>query len=146
MTTSPILRRSCSSETLSMSRFVIAAVTVLLLAGSTFADEVIGTIKVIRQDYLCISPTPKWLDRTITIDANAKVLGLDGNPLAKGLQAEELKAGAEVTITTELRRGGDVITVIRLGGLAARQEEAKRVEAIRQEPERQKAEAERQRA
>src|SRR6185312_15687955 len=55
-------------------------------------------------------------DRTVKVAGDLKVLGTDDKPLPDGLKANELKEGAEVTLTIQGgQEGGPVIKVIRLG-------------------------------
>jgi hypothetical protein len=51
----------------------------------------------------------------LKIDRDVKVLNADGQPLTDGLNAKELKEGANVTMTLDMRPEGFVVTAIRLG-------------------------------
>lgn len=98
-----------------MTRVVTTVAFALLAAVSLLAFDAIGTIQKIdlENGVLVIHSGAK--DHSAKIDSAVKVLGTDGLPLADGLKAKELKAGADVTVTVESRAGGPVITTIRLG-------------------------------
>lgn len=87
----------------------------LALAGQLRAFEAAGTIKKVDADKGVLYIFANGQDRTVKIDKEVKVLGLDGKALPDGLKAKELKEGAEVTVTVE--RGGNepIIKAIRLG-------------------------------
>lgn len=99
-----------------MRRVFLAAVFGLVLfAGGLLAFEAGGILKKVDAEKGVIFIHAGGQDRTVKVAKDVKVLGTDGKPLADGLQAKELKEGAEVTITVERSDGGPVIKAIRLG-------------------------------
>jgi hypothetical protein len=98
-----------------MRRVMMTVALLLLIADALLAFDVVGTFrKVDRQGgFLYIHTAGQ--DRSIKLGSNVKVLGTDGQPLAGGLSAKELKDGTGVTVAIELRPDGLVVTEIRLG-------------------------------
>ena len=96
----------------------IMGVTGLLLATATrlSAFEASGTLLKVDADGRRVQLHANGQDRTVPLADDLKVLGAQGTPLAGGLQAADLKAGAEVTVTVERGPNGPAIHAIRLGG------------------------------
>jgi hypothetical protein len=102
--------------------FSIAAVGMLIIAGSLPAFEAVGTIKKVDAEKNVLYVFANGQDRTVKIDKDVKVLDKEGKPLEGGLKSKELKEGAEVTITVEPMEGGPIIKAIRLGRHVAQKE------------------------
>ena len=100
-----------------MRRLLLTATFVLLAAVSLPALDAVGTIQKIDTDARVLVIRVDGTDRPIPIDSGVKVLGTDGAPLAGGLKATQLTAGAVVTVTIDMRAAGAVVTAIRLGGV-----------------------------
>jgi Cu/Ag efflux protein CusF len=105
--------------------FLAAAIGLFLSVASLSAFEAVGTIKKVDAEKGTVYIYANGQDRTVKVEADAKVLGTDGKPLADGLKAKELKEGAEVTITVERGDGGPIIKAIRLGKQSGGSTEAK---------------------
>jgi hypothetical protein len=97
---------------------VLALLPLLIGARGALALEAHGTIKKIDAENGTAVIFANGQDRNLKIADNVKVSGLDGNPLAGGIKAPELKEGADVTITVEFEGGGPVLHAIRLGRVA----------------------------
>jgi hypothetical protein len=100
-----------------MRRVLLTVVIVLLVAValSAFEFEVAGTIRKIDADNGDLLIYISGQDRSMKIDREVKVLDMDGRPLTDGLAAKELKEGAKITITLDMRPEGLIVTAIRLG-------------------------------
>ena len=100
-----------------MRRVLLAVVAVLLVAAALLAFEfdVAGTIRKIDADNGDLLIYVSGQDWSLKIDRAVKVLDMDGRPLTDGLNAKELKEGAKITITLDMRPEGFVVTAIRLG-------------------------------
>jgi hypothetical protein len=94
---------------------VLALLPLLIGARGALALEAHGTIKKIDAEKGTAVIFANGQDRDLKIADNVKVAGLDGKPLAGGINAPELKEGADVTITVEFEGGGPVLHAIRLG-------------------------------
>jgi len=95
---------------------VVAAIAVVLLAGSVRALEAVGQLKKVDLDAGVVVVFANGQDRNLKISKDLKVLGTDGKDLADGLKNPAFKAGAAVTVTVELGGGMATLQVIRLGG------------------------------
>ena len=93
---------------------LLLSCALLLFANPSPAFEAVGTIKKVDAEKNLLSIHAGGQDRTVKIDKDARILGLDGKPLADGLKSKELKEGAEVTVTVERDGGGPVIKAIQL--------------------------------
>ena len=93
----------------------LGALALLLTASHLAAFETAATIQKIDLEKNTIQVRTGQQIRTAALAKDVQVLGADGKPLPGGLQAKELKEGAEVTIVGEAADGGPVIRVIRLG-------------------------------
>lgn len=96
----------------------IAAVALLLVAvfaGRALGFDAVGTVLKVDTEKRVLHIHANGQDRAVSIGKDAKVLGADGKALEKGLLAEELKNGAEVTVTVDRGDSGPMITVIRMG-------------------------------
>lgn len=100
-----------------MRRVLLAVVTVLLVAVALLAFEfdVAGTIRKIDAENGDLLIDASGQDRSMKIDRDVKVVDMNGRSLADGLNAKELKEGAKITITLDMRPEGFVVTAIRLG-------------------------------
>jgi hypothetical protein len=100
-----------------MRRVLLAVVIVPLAAVAllAFQFDVAGTIRKIDAGNGDLLVYVSGQDRSLKIDRAVKVLDMDGGPLTDGLNAKELKEGADVTITLDMRPEGFVVTAIRLG-------------------------------
>jgi len=100
-----------------MRRVLLAVVIVPLAAVAllAFQFDVAGTIRKIDTASGGLLVYVSGQDRSLKIDRDVKVLNADGQPLTDGLNAKELKEGANVTMTLDLRPEGFVVTAIRLG-------------------------------
>jgi len=88
----------------------------VVLAGPASAFEVKATIQRVDAEQRRVQFTAQDQDRMAAVAPDAKVLDEKGVPLADGLKAEALKAGAVVVLTVEGVNGQPVIQGIRLGG------------------------------
>jgi len=88
-----------------------------LSLATTFlhAFEAVGVIERVDADQGVLQLMANGQDHTVPVAKDVQVLGVDGQPLADGLKAAELKAGAEITITAERGATGPVVQKIRLG-------------------------------
>jgi hypothetical protein len=103
-------------ETNAMRRvLVLALLTLLLGARSALALQAHGTIKSVDAEKGTMVVFANGQDRYLKIDKDVKVSGLDGNPLAGGIKAAELKDGTDVTVTVEFEGDEPVLKAIRLG-------------------------------
>ena len=87
-----------------------------LLASPALAFEVEATIQQVDAAKGVVVFRADGRDRTVKVDADAKILDGEGKPIAEGLKfLERLKVGTAVTLTVE--RAGDepVLKAIRLG-------------------------------
>ncbi len=105
-----------------MPRSLVPIVCALVaLAGPASAFEVKATIKSVDADSRRIQFNARDQDRTATVAPDAKILDEQGAPLAAGLKADALKAGAVVVLSVERVNNMPVIQAIRLGGVLAAQ-------------------------
>jgi hypothetical protein len=95
--------------------FVLALLALLACARGALALEAHGTVKSIDAGKGTAVIFANGQDRDLKIADDVKVSGLDGQPLAGGIKAAELKEGADVTITVEFEGDGPVLKAIRLG-------------------------------
>jgi Cu/Ag efflux protein CusF len=99
-----------------MKWFILALVTgILIMASGLRAFDAAGTIKKVDNEKGVLHIHANGQDRVVKLDKEVKVLGLDGKPLPDGIKANELKEGAEVTVTVEREDNQPVIKAIRLG-------------------------------
>ena len=99
-----------------MRRVIPITVLILLaIVGSVAALEAVGTVKKVDAEKGVIEVFANGKDRVLTVAKDIQVLGTNGQALAKGVAAPELKEGAEVTITVEMGQAGPVLHTIRLG-------------------------------
>jgi hypothetical protein len=94
--------------------FAASCIT-LTIAGGILAFEASGTIQKVDADKGVLVIRVGGQDRTVKTDKNVKVLDRDGQALAGGVQAKELKAGVEATFTIEPENKEPIIKAIRLG-------------------------------
>ena len=104
-----------------MPRSWVSVVCALLALGGPAASafEVPGTIKSVDASQRRVQFTARGQDRSAAVAPDAKILDEKGAPLADGLKAEALKAGAAVVLTVERENDLPVIHGIRLGGEGA---------------------------
>jgi len=104
-----------------MLRSSVSVLCALLALGGPAASafEVPGTIKSVDAGQRRVQFTARGQDRSATVAPDAKILDEKGSPLADGLKAEALKAGAAVVLTVERENDLPVIHAIRLGGEGA---------------------------
>src|SRR5438552_747346 len=96
-----------------LRRFLLAWLSVLLLATPLLALEAPGRFKSVDMDKGVVVVQAGGQERTLKIDKDLKVLDKEGKDLADGLKNAEFKEGAEVTVTVEPQRM--LLTAIRLG-------------------------------
>jgi hypothetical protein len=97
-------------------------------AGASAAFEVEATIKKVDAANRRVTFTTGQQDRTAAVAPDAKILAADGQDLADGLAAKDLKEGALVTLSVERVEDRPVIRAIRLGGGVAGAGLAKKAE------------------
>lgn len=85
-----------------------------MLTVPAMAAELRGRLKSVDVDKNTITVTEKKLDHDLTVNADTKYLGVDGNALADGLKSGDLKAGTRVTVTYETKDGKDVVSQIQV--------------------------------
>ena len=95
---------------------LLGVIALLLTAGDVLAFESVATIQKIDLEKNAIHVRVRGRTRIAAPAKDIQVQGVDGKPLPGGLQAKELKQGVEVTISGDMKDGGPVIRVIRLGG------------------------------
>lgn len=98
-----------------MRRILTTVAFVLTTVVAVPAIDAVGTIRRIDAENGVLFIHTAGQERSIKLDSNVKVLGMDGQPLAGGVKAEELKAGTEVTFTIDVRADALIVTEIRLG-------------------------------
>lgn len=98
-----------------MFRPLLALLLTLITAAAAPAFETPARIRRIDADRRVARVFAGGQDRTVRIAAEARVLDAAGKDLPGGLQAPQLKEGAEVTLTVERGDNGPEIRVIRLG-------------------------------
>ena len=94
----------------------LGAVALLLAAADVRAFESVATIQKIDLEKNAIHVRIRGRNRIAALAKDVRVQRADGKPLPGGLQAKELKEGAEVTVAGSVKDGRRVIQVIRLGG------------------------------
>lgn len=110
----------CQERQVHMKRSALTTLILLFVWVSiASAFDAVGTIKKVDAEKGVLHIHANGRDRVVTIAQDARILGEDGKPLTKGLQAAELKEGVEVTVTVDRGGSGPVITSIRLGRHAA---------------------------
>ena len=98
-----------------MRRILTTVAFVLAIVAALPAADAVGTLRKVDAENGVLFIHIGGQDRSITLDRDVTVIGADGQPLAGGLRAEELKAGTEVTVSIEVRADTLVVTRIRLG-------------------------------
>jgi hypothetical protein len=98
-----------------MSRFTSAIFGLVLLTGTLFALEAVGTIKSVDAEKGIVVVVANGRDRTLKADPKLKVLDAKGEALADGLKAKELKEGADVTVTVEFEKNEAILKTLQLG-------------------------------
>ncbi len=96
--------------------FVAALLGLVLMGGSLLADEVKGKVKSVDADKKVITVTVDGKDKEFKLNDNTSVVNSKGKTVKQGLKAKALKAGANVTLTTEKKDGKEVVTEVKLGG------------------------------
>jgi hypothetical protein len=107
-----------------MARSVMSFLSTLLVLGGSAASafEVKATIHSVDADARRVQFTAGTQERTVRVDAEAKIVDEQGQPLAAGLKAEALKPGAVVVLSIERVDNQPLIRGIRLGGTLAQVE------------------------
>ena len=85
-----------------------------VLAMPAMATEMRGRLKSVDADKNTITVTEKKVDHDLTVNADTKYLGVEGNALADGIKSGDLKAGTPVTITYDTKDGKDVVSQIQI--------------------------------
>jgi hypothetical protein len=98
-----------------MKRVLITVALVLLTASALPAFEVVGTIRKVDVEGGVLFIYTAGEDRSVRLDRNVAVQGMDGRPLEGGLKARELASGADATVEIDFRAEGLFVTTIRLG-------------------------------
>jgi hypothetical protein len=98
-----------------MRRILTPVAFVLATTVALSAIDAVGTIQKIDVENGVLVIHTAGQDRSVKLDSKVKVLGIDDQPLAGGVGAEELKAGTEVTFTIDIRANAIVVSQIRLG-------------------------------
>lgn len=96
--------------------FVASVAALVICAGGLLAAEVKGKIKDVDAAKKTITVTVDGKDTTYTIGEKTQILNAKGKAVKDGINAKALKAGANVTITTEKKDGKDEVTEVKLGG------------------------------
>ena len=96
-------------------RRLCVLVVALLLPAPLWAFEAVATIKKVDAEKRTVVVQTGQRERTVKVDADAKVLDEAGKELADGLKAKELKEVAVVTLTVEPVNNEPTIRGIRLG-------------------------------
>ena len=92
------------------SLFALAIVTVGLLAA-----EIKGKVKSVSDDQKTIIVTVDDKDQTFSITDDTKVVSAKGKDVKDRTKAlQNLKAGAEVTVTTEKKGGKEVVVELKM--------------------------------
>jgi hypothetical protein len=115
-----------------MVRTLFSALFALLIAaGGSWAEEIKGKVKSVDASKSTITVTVNDKDRTLTVAKDAKVFQLVGKKLKKAQPQDVpgglagLEAGKEVTVTTDKKDGQDVVTQIKVEGLAKKKKKDK---------------------
>ena len=85
-----------------------------VLAMPAMAAEMRGRLKSVDADKNTITVSQRKVDHDLTVTADTKYLGVDGNALADGIKSGDLKAGTPVTVTYDTKDGRDVVSQIQL--------------------------------
>jgi hypothetical protein len=100
-------------------------------AGGLLADEVKGKVKSVDPDKGTITVTADDKDQTLDVAKDAKVIHLVGKKLKKAKVRDVpgglggVKAGDEVTLTTEAKGGRSVVSQVKVEGLAPKKKKNK---------------------
>src|SRR5262249_28201595 len=95
-----------SEESLMMRMFAAAAAVLFIGLGALFADELKGKVKSVDTEKMQLVVTDdSGKEQAVNIGKEAKVLGHNGKPQSRGLKSKQLKEGAAVTITYEMKDG-----------------------------------------
>jgi len=99
-----------------MRKILVRVCVALYLTTATLpALEAVGTIQNLDVDRGVLQITANGGEHSVRIAPDVRVLGEDGKPLAGGLKAAELKAGAPVTVTIDRGADGPVLQSMQLG-------------------------------
>ena len=98
-----------------LSRLCAALIGLVMLPGVLLGFEVQAKVKKVDAEKGAIIVFAGGQDRNLKVAKDAKFLDEQGNPLADGLAAKEIKDGAAVTITVEPGGGGPVLHSLQLG-------------------------------
>ncbi len=93
-----------------LRRLLCTMVALLFMTGGLLAAEVKGKVKSVDADKSTITVTVGEKDQTFTVAKDAKV------SVGTVKDLKDLKAGANVTLTTEKKAGKEVVTGIMGGG------------------------------
>jgi hypothetical protein len=85
----------------------------VVLAGGVMAAEIKGTLKSVDSDKGIVTVTVDGKDTEYKVGEGAKVLNPAGKEAKNGLKNPNLKAGTEVTLTTDKKGGKEVVTEIK---------------------------------
>ncbi len=98
----------------------LAALACLILASAVQAQsfQVNGTVKSVDAEKGILYVNAGGRDREVQIAADAKFLGDDGKPLSDGIKAQDIKPGAQVTLTLSRGEKGPTIVQLQLGSHA----------------------------
>ena len=89
-----------------MRMFAAAAALLFIGVGALLADELKGKVKSVDTEKMQLVVTDdSGKDQTVTMGKEAKILGHNGKPQKLGLKSKQLKEGAAVTVTYEMKDG-----------------------------------------
>jgi hypothetical protein len=97
-----------------MKRVLMTVATVLLASLAVPGFDLVGTFRSIDIERSVLLIHTAGLDRSVKLDRNVAVQGMDGQLLEGGVESQQLKDGTAVTVAIELRADGPVVTAIRL--------------------------------
>jgi hypothetical protein len=105
---------------------ILALAVCLLLGGLVQAGEIKGKVKIADSDKSTITVTVDDKDQTLSVAKDAKITQLVGKNLKKAQPQDVagglngLSTGSEVTLTTIKIDGKDLVTQVKVEGLAAK--------------------------
>jgi hypothetical protein len=99
-----------------LSRISVALLGLVLLPGTLLGFEAQATVQQADAEQGVLVVFGGGRQRTVKVAQDATFLDAQGKPLAGGLAAKELKAGAAVMLSIQRGENGPVIHGVRLGG------------------------------